>query len=161
MCTVQSKRLSLCLFPELCCINVIERALDCRTITMEFLLWMFFFFSFVFHKALLKTKCSKFIKRQNKTQKPSSLDVRCVSSVCVTSTCRSARRNGAQTLGGLGEACVSLIVSSWGDPVILVCEARKNILHCLEKCALELTGIFPTNSWKQMWSNDFPVSPNN
>lgn len=40
---------------------------------MEFLLWMFFFL--FFHKALLKTKCSKFSKRQNKIQKPSTLDV--------------------------------------------------------------------------------------
>lgn len=52
---------------SLCCINV-KWVCITRSYHYDGLSFVDVFF-FVFHEALLKTKCSKFIKRQNKTEK--------------------------------------------------------------------------------------------
>lgn len=133
MCTVQSRCLSLCLLPELCCINM--RALHCHTITMEFLLWVFFFFPLFFTRRCWKPNVPDLLKDKIKLKSQVvcmwGVCPLCVC-VCETFTCRYVCRNGAQTPGGHGEACVSLTVSSWGDLVILVCEEeerKKNSLN--------------------------------
>lgn len=61
--------------------------------------------------------------------------------VFVTFTCRSVCRNGAQTPGGHGEACVSLTASSWGDPAILVCDEEEE-----RKKKNQITLTLPENS---------------
>lgn len=132
MCTVQSSCLSLCLSLSwvllslsLCCINV---QWVCITLSYHYdgILFLWMFFSFVFHKALLKTKCSQFIKRRNKTQKSNSLGVACVMCECEIFTCRSESKSAPQTLGVHGEASASLGVSSWDDPAVLVCRTGTN-----------------------------------
>lgn len=60
-CTVQ---IYFCLFPELSVLHYRQVSVHYTDVSLQ---WDFLWMSFVFHMALLKTKCSRFNKRENKT----------------------------------------------------------------------------------------------
>lgn len=122
MCTVQSKKktsISSSLSWALCAVLTLSGcALHGRSITMDFLLWMFF--SLFFTRHCWKPNVPSLLKDKIKLKSQVVLVVRCVLFVFVSFTCQSACRNAPRTLGVLGGACASLIVPPWSDLVILV-----------------------------------------